>query len=167
MSIVHQPQVIIHNKYRVIDVLGKGSSGITYRVEDITTQQQVALKALSLHRLKDWKQVELFEREASVLAKLEHPGIPKYLDYFQVDTPNNRAFYIAQAIAPGKSLTQWVASGWRTKEIEVKQIAEQVSSFPIYLHSLEVQRSDLGLGIGDESRYFVRSVFFLFLNNRY
>ena len=137
MSILHQPGDIIQHKYRVIDVLGKGSSGITYRVEDIATQQQIALKALSLHRLKDWKQVELFEREASVLAKLEHPGIPEYLDYFQIDTPNDRAFYIAQAIAPEKSLAEWVETGWRTREIEVKQIAEQVLLILVYLHSLD------------------------------
>ncbi|MEL6930643.1 MAG: hypothetical protein AAFO95_18705 [Cyanobacteria bacterium J06600_6] len=127
MSLEHQSESIICNSkginkrncYRVIDILGRGSSGITYRVEDLKTKQEVALKALSLDRLKDWKQIELFEREAEVLAKLNHPAIPKYLDYFQIDTPNNRAFYLAQALAPGKSLSAWVESGWRTKEREV------------------------------------------------
>ena len=136
MSILHQPEDIIKGKYRILGILGKGSSGITYRVEDIVTQQQVALKALSLRRLEDWKQIELFEREAAVLAKLEHPGIPKYLDYFQVDTPNDRTFYIAQAIAPGRSLAEWISS-WRSSEREVKKIAEQVLSILIYLHSLD------------------------------
>ena len=134
---LHQPQDIVRGKYRILDILGKGSSGITYRVEDIVTQQHIALKVLSLRRLKDWKQIELFEREASVLAKLEHPNIPKYLDYFQIDTPEDRAFYIAQAIAPGKSLTEWVESGWRSNEREIKQIAQQLLSVLIYIHSLD------------------------------
>ena len=116
MSILHQPGEIVRYKYRVLDILGKGSSGITYRVENIVNKQQVALKALSLRRLKNWKQIELFEREARVLKKLKYPGIPEYLDYFQIDTPNNRAFYIAQEIAPGKSLAAWVESGWRTNK---------------------------------------------------
>lgn len=137
MSLWHQSGDIIHDKYRVLDTLGKGSSGITYRVEDLETKQQVALKALSLNRLKDWKQVELFAREAEVLAQLKHPNIPQYLDYFQIDSSDNRAFYLAQAIAPGKSLAYWIARGWRTREHEVKNIARQILSILDYLHSLD------------------------------
>lgn len=37
---------------------------------------QVALKALSLRGLRDWKQLELFQREAVVLQGLSHPNIP-------------------------------------------------------------------------------------------
>jgi len=137
MSLQHQPEEVIRDRYRVIDILGQGSRGITYRVEDLKTKQKVALKALYLNRLKDWKQIELFEREAEVLAKLQHPAIPQYLDYFQVNTPDNRAFYLAQALAPGKSLFAWVESGWRSKEREVKNIAEQILSVLMYLHALD------------------------------
>lgn len=137
MSLKHQPEEIIYSRYQVIDILGQGSSGITYRVKDLNTQKQVALKALSLNRLKDWKQIELFEREAEVLANLNHPAIPQYLDYFQVDTPDNRAFYLAQTLAPGKSLSAWVESGWHTTEKDIKNIAEQILSVLGYLHSLE------------------------------
>lgn len=38
---------------------------------------QVAIKAMSLKGLKDWKQLELFQREAVVLQGLSHPSIPK------------------------------------------------------------------------------------------
>lgn len=137
MNSLHQPDEIIQDRYRVVSILGQGNSGITFQVEDLATKQHIALKTLSLNRLKDWKQVELFEREAAVLAKLRHPCIPEYLDYFQIDTPGNRAFYIAQAIAPGKSLAAWVESGWRTSEREVKHIAEEVLSILKYLHSLK------------------------------
>jgi serine/threonine protein kinase len=62
---------------------------------------QVALKALSLRGLRDWKQLELFQREAVVLQGLAHPGIPAYIDYFEEDTANDRAFYIVQASGLG------------------------------------------------------------------
>ena len=39
--------------------------------------RQVAVKALSLRALRDWKQLDLFQREGKVLASLSHPGIPK------------------------------------------------------------------------------------------
>ncbi len=77
MEHLHQPEEIIASRYRIIDTLGQGGSGTTYLVEDINTHQQVALKALSLQRMKDWKSIELFEREARILASLNHPAIPQ------------------------------------------------------------------------------------------
>lgn len=38
---------------------------------------QVAIKAMSLKGLRDWKQLELFQREAVVLQGLAHPSIPR------------------------------------------------------------------------------------------
>ena len=86
MAIAHKPGDIIQDKYRIIDLLGKGSVGITYKAVNLTTKSAVAIKVISLQRLKDWKQIELFQREAEVLAKLNHPAIPQYLDYFTLDT---------------------------------------------------------------------------------
>jgi hypothetical protein len=54
--------------------------------------------------MTDWKPIALFEREARVLAQLNHPAIPRYLEYFHVDTASDRSFYIAQQLAPGESL---------------------------------------------------------------
>lgn len=121
--------------YRILDVLGEGSSGITYRAQT-ADQGQVALKALSLRQRADWKAVELFEREAQVLAQLNHPAIPQYLDYFYTDSDTDRTFYIAQALAPGQPLDVLVQKGWRTTEIAVRQIAIQVLKILIYLHSV-------------------------------
>lgn len=128
---------IICDRYKLVEILSKGGVGITYSAIDLHTQAKVAIKAVSLKQLDDWKQVELLEREAQVLAQLNHPAIPKYLDYFQVDTEQDRFFYIVQQLAPGKSLFQLVESGWRTTEVEVKEIARQILEILIYLHSLE------------------------------
>jgi serine/threonine protein kinase len=37
----------------------------------------VAIKALSLRSMRDWKQLDLFQREAQILKALDHPGIPR------------------------------------------------------------------------------------------
>ncbi|HEY9675734.1 MAG TPA: hypothetical protein V6D11_30100 [Waterburya sp.] len=95
MEVLHQAGDIIAERYRITGILGQGGIGITYAAEDLRSGQQVALKALSIRQMGDWKVLELFEREAKVLAQLNHPAIPRYLDYFQVDTPEDRGFYIA------------------------------------------------------------------------
>jgi serine/threonine protein kinase len=130
----------LHDRYELAELLGAGGSGSTYRAIPLSAkssakhQAPVALKILSLKHLQDWKQLELFEREAKVLSQLNHPQIPQYLDYFHIDTPDNRAFYIVQQLAPGKPLTAWVQSGWRATEAEVRDIARQLLEILQYLH---------------------------------
>jgi serine/threonine protein kinase len=147
-SIAHPAQVVARPdtsealRYDILGVLGEGGSGVTYRALDTTTGQLVALKALSLHQIDDWKAIELFEREAQVLSTLDREGIPKYIDYFTTDLDGDsprerlrqRYFYIVQELAPGKNLLDWMRSGWRVSEAEVKTIAIQILEILIYLH---------------------------------
>ncbi|MGL4502836.1 MAG: serine/threonine protein kinase, partial [Planktothrix sp.] len=133
---MHQPGELIKERYQIINLLGEGGIATTYAAQDLTINQQVAIKVLSLRQLKDWKALELFEREGKVLSQLNHPAIPNYLDYFQLDQEDDRRFYIVQEIAPGQSLQDWVASGWRPTELEVKAIAKQLLDILVYLHQL-------------------------------
>ncbi len=110
MQPARTPGDIVDHRYRILQELGR----------------RVALKELSLKGLKDWKQVELFEREAHTLESLDHPAIPAYVDYFQVDTADNRLFYLAQEIAAGTSLADLVESGWRGDEAEARRLAGAV-----------------------------------------
>ncbi|MBW4604421.1 MAG: hypothetical protein KME29_33845 [Calothrix sp. FI2-JRJ7] len=113
---LHQVGDIISDtqqQYRVVGILGEGSSGVTYAANDLQLGKPVALKVLSLHRINDWKVLELFEREAKILANLEHSSIPQYIDYFQVETEEEKAFYLVQQLAPGKSLFDWINQGWQ------------------------------------------------------
>jgi len=127
---------VIGDRYRIIAPLGQGGMGITYEAEDLTNHQPVAIKALSLRQLTDWKALELFEREAKILATLNHPAIPKYLDYFQTDTSSDRRFYLVQELIAGQSLATLVQQGWHTNEAGLKQIAIQVLEILNYLHRL-------------------------------
>ncbi len=137
MAKAYQSGDIVKNKYRIVRVLGKGGFAVTYEAIDMHTELSVAIKVISLKQLENWKQIELFQREAAVLANLEHPAIPKYIDYFDLDTETDKTFYIVQQLAPGKSLFDLVKSGWRTNEREVKNIAQQILNILSYLHSLE------------------------------
>ncbi len=126
--------IIIANRYRILHKLGEGGSGITYKALDLTTTKYVAVKVLSLRHIQEWKQIELFEREASILQQLDYPSIPKYLDYFQVDTENDRLFYIVREFAVGYSLATLVEErSWQPDEATVKQITIQILEVLVYL----------------------------------
>ena len=136
METLHKPGDIIAQRYQIISILGSGGTGTTYAAEDQNSNQRVALKELSLLGMRDWKVLELFEREAQVLSHLNHPAIPNYLNYFQVDTAENHWFYIVQELAVGKSLASLVQRGWQPDENQVQRLAMQVLKILHYLHNL-------------------------------
>ena len=132
---LHQQNEIIAERYQITSILGEGGMGSTYSAFDIKKSQSVALKAISLRETKDWKILELFEREAKVLASINHPYIPDYLDYFELDSNEDRRFYLVQELVAGKSLAELVANDWHPSETEVKDIAVQLLNILTYLHS--------------------------------
>ena len=127
---------LIKDRYSILNILGQGGCGTTYEAKDQVSGDHVALKELSLQNLNDWKTLELFEREAQVLKELEHPAIPRYIDYFQVDTDNNRYFYIVQELVRGNSLAKLVAAGQKFSEAETRHIATEILKILEYLHGL-------------------------------
>ena len=127
---------MIADRYSILTKLGQGGTGITYSALDIKSNQQVAIKFLSLSASDNWKKTELFAREAKVLQQLHHPSIPQYLDFLQVESEDSFDFYIVQELAPGQSLDTLINNGWIPLETEVKQIAEQILEILIYLQEL-------------------------------
>ncbi len=135
MGIIHQTGDLIAQRYRLICELGSGGSGISYEAEDQTSRKTVVVKVLLLSQVADWSTLDLFEREAQVLAQLNHPAIPQYIEAFHTDTATNRALYIVRELAPGQSLYDWVQQGWRGDEATIKDIAVQVLKILLYLQS--------------------------------
>lgn len=135
IGVIHNKGDVVTGKYTIIGLFGQGAMGVTFEAER-SDGEVVALKAMSLRNMKGWKELDLFEREARVLKSLNHPGIPAYIDYFQVDTKDDRIFYIAQRAAKGKSLEDLITGGWRVSEEKVKDIAIEVLSVLQYLGDL-------------------------------
>lgn len=137
METLYESGEIIQDKYCIVSILGQGGTAITYEAKDLVNNCPVAIKVLSLHQAMEWKVIELFEREAKVLASLNHPQIPNYIDYFYLDLNANRIFFLVQELIPGKSLADLVKQGWYFKETEVQDIAKQLLAILAYLHNLD------------------------------
>ncbi len=79
------PESFGNGRYNVVRVLGEGGQAITYEAVDKLLGRLVAIKAFHVRHATSWKEVELAEREARVLASLSHPSIPRYIDHFEQD----------------------------------------------------------------------------------
>ncbi len=97
-------------RYQIMDLLGAGGQGRTFRAIDRKTNREVAVKVLTLKDLNnDWKGFDLFERECETLAQLKHPGIPTFLDRYHVE--NTGEFFLVMELIDGAPLAKQLAAG--------------------------------------------------------
>jgi serine/threonine protein kinase len=61
--------------YEILSSLGTGGIGEVYRASDITLKRQVAIKVLPRTVVADPDRLAQFQREAEILAALNHPNI--------------------------------------------------------------------------------------------
>ncbi len=66
-------QTISH--YRVIVKIGQGGMGVVYRAQDTNLSREMAIKVLPEQFTQDPQRLARFEREAKLLASLNHPNI--------------------------------------------------------------------------------------------
>lgn len=98
--------ITLVNRYVIQDVIGVGGMGSVYRARDLHFPNVVKLVAVKemINRAPDplvrKTIVQNFEREANILATLNHPSIPRIYDYF---TQDERSYLVLEFIA-GKDL---------------------------------------------------------------
>ncbi|MDF5710289.1 MAG: serine/threonine-protein kinase [Nostoc sp. S4] len=83
-------ELLLQGRYRVLHHLGGGGFAVTFEVNEVRNNIPKVLKVLINNQQKA---IELFQREAEVLAKLNHSGIPKverdaYFVYFPRNSKN-------------------------------------------------------------------------------
>ncbi|MBD2130138.1 serine/threonine protein kinase [Microcoleus sp. ZQ-A2] len=129
--------LILGQRYEVQQQLGKQPGRQTLLARDLQTEELIVIKLLSLGNDFEWQHLKLFEREAETLKSLSHPAIPRYLDYLEVDSPNNKGFALVQSYVEGKTLEQHLKAGRTFSEAEVKELATALLKILNYLHEHE------------------------------
>ncbi len=120
-------------RYQIMEPLGAGSQGRTFRGIDRVTEQPVAIKVLQLKHLGgDWKPFDLFERECQVLRDLKHPAIPRYLDQFASDATGE--FFLVMELVEGEPLSRRFGRVGMT-EPELRRLLVDALDILEYLHA--------------------------------
>jgi len=93
--------------YEILSLLGAGGMGEVYRAKDSTLKREVALKVLPADVAKDRERLARFQREAEVLASLNHPHIAQIYGLEHAgDT-----FALVMELVEGEDLAQRIARG--------------------------------------------------------
>jgi serine/threonine protein kinase len=125
---------LLASRYRVLDEIGSGGQATTYRARDEARAAIVALKELRLRHARDWKAVELFEREAEALERLDHPAIPGYVDSFHEEREGGELrFFLVQDYVEGRTLAELLEAGESFDEEDAIEILDQMLAILVYL----------------------------------
>lgn len=129
---------ILQDRYVIEGVIGIGGMSVVYRGRDLRfrdVERMVAIKEM-YQRSPDSQtralSLQFFEREAGLLATLNHPAIPKIYDFFE----EGQRVYLVLELIPGNDLEDVLQdhpSGIR--ETRVANWAVQICDVLIYLHS--------------------------------
>jgi serine/threonine-protein kinase len=131
---------IIKDRYKIKETIGQGGMGYVYLAEDLRLSGRLtALKSVTYDSnlpeevIKQTR--EQFRREATVLARLDHPNLPKVSDFFSDEDQD----YLVMDYVPGDDLRKLMLeekrSGKFLSERVVLSWAEQIADALIYLHN--------------------------------
>ena len=140
MNNTHKNNDVIKDRYKITEIIGQGGMGCVYLAEDLRLSGRMcALKAVYYENNLPpdvTKQTrEQFKREATVLARLDHPNLPKVSDFFSDEYRD----YLVMDYVPGDDLRTLMLNekkkGKYLPERVVLSWADQIAEALIYLHS--------------------------------
>ena len=133
---------VLRGRYKILERIGQGGMGSIYLADDTRLKgRQCALKEVEYDRALPenirGEARDQFLREATVLARLDHPNLPKVSDFFS----NGPRDYLVMDYIPGKDLRTVMIEARRNKtflpEKDVLTWAEQLANALSFLHIQE------------------------------
>ena len=123
--------------YEIVAVIGAGGMGEVYRARDTKLGRDVAIKLLLGSLVADADRISRFQREAQVLASLNHPAIAHLYGFEDGTTP-----FLVMELVPGDTLADRIARG-ALPPSEALPIARQIAEALEAAHDLGIVHRDL------------------------
>ncbi|MCK4644782.1 MAG: serine/threonine protein kinase [Candidatus Aminicenantes bacterium] len=124
--------------YKIIEKLGEGGMGVVYRAQDTKLEREVAIKVLPEEFGKDFDRLARFEREAKLLASLNHPNIATIYGFEESDGEH----FLALELVEGETIADQLSSG-PLKSQEALEICRQIAEALESAHEKGIIHRDL------------------------
>jgi Tol biopolymer transport system component len=124
------PDSLLYNRYRIRAELGRGGMGAVYHAHDENLGVDVAIKE---NLFVSPEHAQQFRREATLLASLRHPGLPRVTDHFVI--PDQGQYLVMDFVAGQDARQRLVAYNRPLPESEVLRWARDILDALSYLHS--------------------------------
>jgi tetratricopeptide (TPR) repeat protein len=130
--------------YEILSPLGAGGMGEVYRARDTRLDRVVALKVLPEEFFEDEERRTRFEREAKLLAALNHPGIASIYSFEEIPgpVPSSSRHVLVMELVDGEDLAQKLDSGPLPPE-ESLSLARQIAEALEAAHEKGIVHRDL------------------------
>ena len=125
-------------KYQVVALVGHGGMATVYKAYQADVDRYVAVKVLPPHPGRDPQFTERFRREASTVARLQHPHILPLYDFGEQDG----TLYLVTALIPGGTLSERIRRG-RLPLHDVERLLMQIAPALDYAHRQNVIHRDI------------------------
>ncbi|MHC9540577.1 MAG: ankyrin repeat domain-containing protein [Vulcanimicrobiota bacterium] len=135
-------KILIQSRYEVEYEIKRGGMGCVYKARDIRLNTVVAVKKMLAGTMsaEEQRDAEMrFKREAELLSRLHHGGLPKVIDYFRdadPEKPSHNAHFLVMTFIEGKDLDTVIAA--RNQKPfpadKVVDFARQILKILCYLH---------------------------------
>lgn len=124
----------IADRYTFTRFLGRGTQGSVYAAERKSDSLPVAIKVLQISSIQNWKEYELFWREAKTLQSLDIPGVATFYEAIENLDEDQPHAYLVQQLIHGKTLADTIKSGVRFSIQNVFSLATQIIDILEKLH---------------------------------
>nr|WP_144872728.1 serine/threonine-protein kinase [Hyella patelloides] len=142
---------VLKSHYRILHQLGHGGFGRTYLAEDINRFNERCVLKEFAPRLQGTfalsKAQELFEREAGILYRLQHPQIPKFRELFRYKYQDKGRLFLVQDYVEGQTYhalcRDLAQEGMKFSEVGIKHLLKQILPVLQYIHAMGVIHCDI------------------------
>ncbi len=121
---------LLNNRYQIEEILGQGGMGAVYKAKDSSLGVYVALKENLVSDDEDYSRQ--FKREASILANMRHPNLPRVTDHFTIE---GQGQYLAMDFVEGEDLRERLTRMGKLPEKEVVLLGIAICDAIHYLHT--------------------------------
>ncbi len=136
---VIEPGVVLLNKYRVLEEIGRGGMGAVWLVEHLGFGEKRALKVIHAVVASDRRVRARFEQEAKILAKLKHPNAVIVHDTGIV----GQVAFIEMEYLEGQTLRELLAPGKPIPIATIMWLLKEVCEVLARAHALGIVHRDL------------------------